>query len=97
MNLKYIINEDGKSVTIGKNTDVEGAVTIPAEVEIEGKKYSISGIGERAFYGCSRMESVTIAEGVTSIRLGKVAPKDLTRVFLTSWAKRYNENDKENL
>ena len=48
-----------------------GEVIIPESVEHEGTAYSVTSIGERAFYNCSGLTSVTIPNSVMSI--GKYA------------------------
>ena len=68
--LKCTINEDGKSVTVARNGDIEGELVIPSEVENDGTKYSVTGIGNSAFIGCKGLTAVTIPEGVTSIGSG---------------------------
>ena len=45
----------------------EGSVAIPATVTSEGKTYSVTAIGEKAFYFCKALSSVTIPESVTEI------------------------------
>ena len=47
--------------------DYSGSVVIPASVTYSGKTYSVTCIGESAFYECSSLTSITIPEGVTSI------------------------------
>ena len=47
--------------------EYSGAVTIPSEVTYEGTTYSVTSIGEYAFYGCRGMTSVVIPNSVTSI------------------------------
>ena len=44
-----------------------GAVIIPASVTYKGKTYSVTSIGEQAFFGSSGLTSVTIGNNVTSI------------------------------
>ena len=44
-----------------------GNVVIPGSVEYEGKKYSVTEIGDYAFYTCRNLTSITIPANVTSI------------------------------
>ena len=44
-----------------------GSVVIPQSVNYEGAEYSVTTIGENAFYGCTGLTSVTIPNSVTSI------------------------------
>ena len=44
-----------------------GEVVIPESVEHDGAAYSVTSIGESAFYKCSGLTSVTIPNSVTSI------------------------------
>ena len=49
------------------NNHVSGDVVIPSSVEYANVTYSVTSIGDSAFYGCSGLTSVTIPNGVTSI------------------------------
>jgi len=44
-----------------------GSLTIPSSVSYGGNTYSVTSIGNSAFYGCNGLTSVTIGNSVTSI------------------------------
>ena len=49
--------------------EYSGDVVIPSSVSYNGKNYSVTSIGEGAFYDCSGLTSVTIPNSVTSIEI----------------------------
>ena len=67
----YVVNSDGKTVYVTyKDTNYNsysGSVVIPPTVTYRGTTYSVTSIGDRAFYNCSGLTSVTIPSSVTSI------------------------------
>ena len=48
-------------------SDYSGDVVIPETVTYNGYNYTVTGIGDRAFIGCTELTSVTIPNTVTSI------------------------------
>ena len=49
------------------NKEYSGSVVIPETVNYHGKIYSVTSIGQFAFYGCSSLTSITIPNSITSI------------------------------
>ena len=71
----YNYNSDGSSVSVtyqgtyssSYSNEYTGDVVIPETVTYGDKTYSVTSIGDRAFYNCSGLTSVTIPNNVTSI------------------------------
>lgn len=67
--INYNLSDKDKTaeVTSSPNRLYSGEVTIPATVTYNDNQYSVTSIGEKAFYYCSGLTSVTIPNSVTSI------------------------------
>ena len=65
----YNFSGDNATVTFREfdNSDYSGEVVIPESVAYNGKTYSVTSIGELAFYGCTSLTSITIPGSVTFI------------------------------
>ena len=77
--LCYNINDDGKTATVTYESAslpsfsgpaysaLSGSVTIPSKVSSGGVTYTVTGIGNRAFIGCTGLTSVTFPNSIISI------------------------------
>ncbi len=45
----------------------KGSITIPEKVSYQNTTYNVTSIGEKAFYGCKNVTSVTLPNSITSI------------------------------
>ena len=80
---------NGNSATISRpyHEDAENwfsmtSFTIPSQVTIDGKTYTVTGIGEDAFQDCTSLKSITIPEGVKSIGNGAFMNSGITSISL---------------
>ncbi|MBO7281494.1 MAG: leucine-rich repeat domain-containing protein, partial [Bacteroidaceae bacterium] len=63
-----ILSEDNKTVEVtSSGIKYSGAVTIPASITYNSINYSVTSIGESAFYYCYDLTSIEIPSSVTSI------------------------------
>ena len=65
----YNLNSEGKTAAVTRNwkDNYSGEVVIPSSITVEGQEYTVTSIGNEAFYKCSGLTSVTIPNSVTSI------------------------------
>ena len=63
-----VLDEEAKTCQIARNSEAQGNIIIP-DIAKDGDsgEYSVTSIGDHAFYGCSSLTSVDIPNAVTSI------------------------------
>lgn len=83
----YNFDTEAKTAEVTNGVYYTGSVLIPESITFKGTDYSVTSIGEKAFYNCKSLSSVTIPKSMTSI--GWAAFRDctsLTSVHLTDLA-----------
>ncbi len=65
--LYYNIISDTEVEVIAGETKYTGDIVIPSKTTIDSKTYTVTTIGEEAFYECTGLTSVTIPNSVTTI------------------------------
>ena len=69
--IKYeVIDEENNKVEVQRlNSDsyYSGNITVPEKIEISGKTYTVISIGDRAFYHCSKLKSISLPQTLEKI------------------------------
>ncbi len=68
--LRYLIDSDAKTATVvaSNGEKYSGDIVVPEKVKAQdGVEYPVTAIGDRAFYECSRLISITIPSTVTTL------------------------------
>ena len=65
----YKLDSSTNTASVDRHTNYyyKGDIIIPASVTYDGETYSVTSIGEWAFYGCTDLKSVEIPNSVTTI------------------------------
>ena len=91
--LKYFFSTGGTTATVVQDDSYQAKnrVEIPAAVDIDGKTYRVTAVGNRAFYFCRELFSLTLPEGMESIGNYAFAYTSLQGVTLPSTLKTIGE------
>lgn len=81
--LKFKVLTETTAEVIKENC-VEGSVTIPSKVVIDGKTYSVVSIASYAFKNCKGLTNITIPSSVVNIGTDAFANSGLTTIELPS-------------
>ena len=65
--LNYNLNNELRTAEVARNRSASGEIIIPSTVTCNSVTYSVTSIGDGAFYKCTSLTSVTIGNSVTSI------------------------------
>lgn len=63
----YLTDDNGTAQVMWNDNGYSGNVTIPASVDIDGKKYPVTSIGYKAFGGCDRLTGISIPATVVNV------------------------------
>ena len=62
-----VLSQEDKTCEVTYSRSQEADMVIPGKVEYKGVEYSVTSIRDRAFAGCSRLETVVLPNSVTQM------------------------------
>ena len=65
--VKYTVEAGHLIVSGYDNAGFKGAAQIASQITYKGNSYEVLGIGDKAFYECTSLTSITLPKGITSI------------------------------
>ena len=79
----YVIDDVGYEYygQFNYSSDYSGDVHIPFSISVDNKTYRVSGIAAGAFYGCTKLTSVIIPNGLTSIGLNPYKRNNYDKIY----------------
>lgn len=70
-NIKYeVIDEENNKVELQRQNSSSkyyGNINVPEKIEVSGKTYTVTSIGDRAFYKCNHLKSISLPQTLENI------------------------------
>lgn len=81
-----ILSEEEQTVEVAAQDpqNISGSISIPSEIQYNDKSYTVTAIGNEAFYECDKLTSVTIPSSVIEIGLIAFLDCGITSVTIPS-------------
>ena len=65
--LYYDLDSNTKTASVAKNKTASGDIVIPEKVSYGNVEYTVTSLGDKSFWCCSKLKSIRIPNTVTSI------------------------------